>query len=57
MYCTICGQNHETTACPPPQNPEPPQNRWQDPPALLNGVTPGEQMIIDRLDKLIELIG
>ena len=57
--CAVCGQYHDTTACPPCQIPP-------GIPALplaeqagnmtINGMTTGEQAIIERLDRLIALV-
>ena len=52
--CQVCGHYHDSTACPQVvvdyEIPQPKQGM------TINGLTMGEQQIIERLDRLIELL-
>ena len=55
MYCTICGQQHDTAACPPPLTPVMEQQNASFE-MTINGMTPFEHALIERFDKLIALV-
>ena len=56
--CSVCGQYHDTTACPSCQIPVIPamSPQQQVGSVTFNGISLGEQQIIERLDKLIALV-
>ena len=56
--CPICGQQHDTTACPQPiaipsSVALPPNVKVE---MTLNGMPPFETALLERLDKLINLV-
>lgn len=56
-YCSICGTSHDTTACPPVGvvvGNIAFEHRLA--PATLNGMTPFEQAILEKLDALIAAV-
>ncbi len=55
MFCTICGQRHDTSACPPMPLPMTPAEQTGG--MTINGMTPFEHALILRLDKLISVLG
>jgi len=49
--CVFCGQYHPySPVCPTPNLPEP-QEAWE---TTLNGLTPGEQAIMDKLNEILK---
>ena len=54
--CSICGQYHGDTACPVNLYEPEPSTAGPGRESTINGLTFGEQQIIERLDKLIALV-
>lgn len=59
-YCYLCGTHHDTAACPTFVPIEPTTAVPQPAPAVggvtLNGMSVGEQQIIDKLNEIIKLL-
>ena len=56
MPCQICGQYHDTTACPRITYEPEPATAVQYGQCTINGLTFGEQQIVEKLDKIIKLL-
>ncbi len=62
--CSLCGTYHGSAVCPiqttavpqPDMVPGKIEFGYSGPPATLNGITPGEQAILDKLDKILRAI-